>query len=146
MSKGVVEAFDMIGQAGLFTNRLVLFVREYGAVRPPKIGVDDALPVVFGNCVPQPLTGRFTPPADHTRHDLPRSFAQGKPNPALITFVTDKRPQLIEFQLDPLRLSRFEQRVFERRLRQGFFLSHAITVVRDTPNVLASPRRLERSS
>ncbi len=92
MSKGVVEALDMVGQAGFLTGGLVLRLRDDGAVRSPEVGVDDTLPVAFGDCAPQPFAGRFTPSADNTRHDLPRGFAQGKPDPASIAFLTYKRP------------------------------------------------------
>ncbi len=59
--------------------------------------------------------------------------------------MTYKRPQLVKFQHDRFGIVGFEQGVLQRRRVQGFFLSHAVTVVLDTPNVRLMPRKLERS-
>ena len=136
----------MVGQAGVFTDRLMLLVGEDGLIGPPEVGVDGALPVVLGYGPPQLPTGRFTPSPNDTGDDLPGSFAQGEPDPALIAFVTHKRPKLVKFQLNLFGSGGFKERLFKRWQAQGFFLSHAVTVLRDTPKVRARPRRLERSS
>ena len=105
----------MVGEAGLFTNRLMLFVGEDGLIGPPEVGVNHALAIVLGYSPPQLLTGRLTSSADHTGDDLPGGFTQRKPDPALVAFVTHKRPQLVEFELSLFGFGRLEQRVFEGR-------------------------------
>ena len=52
-------------------------------------------------------------------------------------------PQLVQFQ-DIIRLGGHHSSRQRRRI-QGFFFSQAVTVLRDTPKVRLSPRRLLRS-
>jgi hypothetical protein len=63
----------------------------------------------------------------------------------LVLLAAHKRPQLIKFEFDRLGIIGFEQRVLQRWCVQGFFLSHAVTVFLDTPNVRLTPRKLGRS-
>ncbi len=121
LAEGVVEAFDMVGQPGVFTRCLMLFVGNNAFVGPPEVGVDGSSPVALGNGTPQLLAGGFTPPADHTGDDLPCGSAQRQPDPAFVTFVTHERPQLVKLQFNLFSFRRFEQRVLEGRERQGFF-------------------------
>ncbi len=60
-------------------------------------------------------------------------------------FVTYKRPQLIKFEFNRFGIVGFDQRILQRGRVQGFFLSHAVTVFLDTPNVRLMPRKLGRS-
>ncbi len=136
----------MVGEAGVFTDGLMLFVGEDVLVGPPEIGVGGSLPIVVGYGPPQLLTGRFTAATDDAGNDLPGGFTQGELDPTLIAFVTHKRPQFVEFELNLFGSGGFKERLPQRRQAQGFCLGHAVTVLRDTPNVLARPRRLERSS
>lgn len=68
---GVVEPLDMVGQAGLFTDRPVLFVGDDVLIGLLEVSVDDAPAVVLGNGTPQLLARRLAPPADHASHNLP---------------------------------------------------------------------------
>ena len=88
LTEGIVEALDMVGQAGVFADRLMLLVGEDVSVGPPEVGIDDALPVAVGNGPPQLLRGRFTPTANHTSDDLPGGSTQCQPNPTSVAFMT----------------------------------------------------------
>ena len=57
--------------------------------------------------------------------------------------MTYEGPQFIQFQ-DIIRLGGHHSSRQRRRI-QGFFFSQAVTVLRDTPKVRLSPRRLLRS-
>ncbi len=50
LTEGVIEALDVVGQAGVFTDRLMLLVGENVLIGSPEVGVDGALPVVLRNC------------------------------------------------------------------------------------------------
>ena len=52
LAEGVVEALDMVGETGVFADRLMLFVGDDVLVGPPEVGVDGSLPVAGRNRLP----------------------------------------------------------------------------------------------
>lgn len=82
----------MVGQAGFFTDRLVLFVGNDVLIGLPEVRVDDAPAVVLGNGTPQLLASRLAPATDHTSDDLPRRSANRQPYPQLFPLVMNERP------------------------------------------------------
>ena len=79
--------------------------------------------------------------------------AQSQPNPHLLTFAVDQRPQLVQFEylvvLVVVLARSFgcvgeDEGVFEVEPRY-LFLSQLMSVVGDTPKVRLSPRKLDRS-
>ena len=121
LSEGVVEALNMSRKAGAFANSLVLSIRQHGSVSFPEVAVKDALPVTFSDGLPKLLTSSLTSPTHDTSDHLPCTFTQRQPYPASVAFVTDKRPQFIEFEHNLFRLIRQEQRVFKGWQRRRFF-------------------------
>ena len=135
----------MVGQTRIFAHSLMLFGGENSLVSPPEVGVANALFVRFGNRTPEQLAGGFTPSAYDAGYDLPRPLTECQPYPASVMLTAYKRPQLIEFEYNRFGVVGVDQRISQRWCVQGFFLSHAVTVVLDTPNVRLIPRKLERS-
>ena len=130
------------GLVPLFGNRL--------SISLPQVTVAGRLFVTLGDGPPQPLAGRSATIALHKRHDLAGFSAYGQPNPHLLAFAVDERPQLVQFEYLLLLLARScdcvgeDEGVFEVEVLY-LFLSQLMTVVGETPKVRLSPRRLERS-
>ena len=87
VTQGVVEAFDVVGKAAVFTCRDVV-VRV----------ADGRLVVGFGQRVPQSLRARSAAVTDMHADDGEGLPVQGQPDPLLVAFVADERPQLVAFQ------------------------------------------------
>ncbi len=126
------------------------------SVSLPQVAVAGRLLVVLGDGPPQTLAGRSAAITLHESHDLTGLSAEGQPNPHLLAFAVDERPQLIQFEYLLLLLllllllarsfgcAREDEGVSEL---EGLylFLSQLMTVVGETPKVRLSPLRLERS-
>src|SRR5215210_753043 len=122
----------------------------------PQVAVAARLFVERGDGSPQPLASGSATITFHESHDLTGFSAQSQPNPHLLAFAIDERPQLVQFEylllllLLLLLLARSfgcvgeDEGVFEVEPLY-LFLSQLLTVVGDTPKVRLSPRRLDRS-
>ncbi len=86
------------GEAAVFAHSLVLSLRNNGLVSPPEVAIKDTLLVVSRDSVPELFARCLTPSTHNTRHDLPCSLTERQPDPALVLFMTHKRPQLVKFQ------------------------------------------------
>ena len=143
LAQGVVEAFDMVG--GAFGVRgLMLAGRQDVVITLQMIRIQRALTVSRWDTRPKEPGGGVIAWPQGIRDDLAGAPAEGQPQPDHSTpAMTHKSPQFIQFQ-DIIRLSSGQGRL-QRRHPQGFFFSQAVTVLRDTPKVRLSPRRLLRS-
>lgn len=120
----VVEAFDMVGQAGLFTDGLMLFVWNDSLIRPPEIAVDDPLAVVCGYGVPQPPTGCFTTPADDTSHNLARLPCIKPTRPGADCLCDPQTTTAHRAPTQPAQVQRVQVRCLVTRAASRLFLSH----------------------
>ena len=143
LAQGVVEAFDVIG--GAFGVRgLMLAGRQGVVITLQMIGMQWPRSVRLGYPRPQATGGGIIARSQGVGDDLASTPTQRQPEPDHPpAAVANERPQLIQFQ----RLPGFgrQQGRFQRTQGQGFFLSQALTVLRATPKVRLSPRRLLRS-
>ena len=117
----VVEPLNMTCLTRPFTRRPMLRGRQHVGICFPKVGVQQALLVRFGNATPQQTTQVLTATANGIGDDLPCPTTLRQPDPAFVLPVMDKGPQLIEFE-HVFRQNR-SQRCLERRQRFGFFLA-----------------------
>ena len=143
LAQGIVEAFDVVG--GAFGVRgLMLAGRQDVVIALQMIGIQRALTLSRWDTGPKEPGGGVIAWPQGIRDDLAGAPAQRQPQPDHSTpAMTHKSPQFIPFQ-DIIRLSGGQGRL-QRRHPQGFFFSQAVTVLRDTPKVRLSPRRLLRS-
>jgi hypothetical protein len=147
LSQGIVPAFDMRRFTCFLSDGGVLILWDHGLIGCPEIREAVARAIRGWNGLPQPTTGRLASIPDRIPHHLPRPAAQRNPDPTLVGFFQNKGPAFIQFQ-DRRSWICFIRR--QHRLAQGrqvgdFFLIQARIVVRETPNVRSSPRRLLRS-
>ena len=144
----VVPALDVRGLARLFPYGCMLRWRNDHLVGVPKIAKAMCGAIRNWHALPQRAARRFRAVTDDVGDHLPRGTTQGQPYPTLLGFLEHERPHLIEFERQPGRvfLVRCAQRVAQRWERCGLFLSQPLTVLRETPKVRDSPRKLLRSS
>src|SRR5215207_10048598 len=81
-------------------------------------------------------------------HNLTSLPTQRNPYPHLVGLLDNKRPQLIKLEHMCFRVGGIGR---EKRRTQcwevlGFFFIQAVTVLRDTPKIRETPRKLLRSS
>src|SRR3954447_16224137 len=115
----------------LFRDRLLVSL--------PQVAVAGRLFVERGDGSPQPLASGSATITFHESHDLTGFSAQSQPNPHLLAFAIDERPQLVQFEyLLLLLLARSfggfgeDEGVLEVEPLY-LFLSQLMTVVGDTP-------------
>ena len=78
------------------------FAGQHGRIGGPEIGIGHrTLAVYRWQRVPEFLRGRRIPLANGDTHDLARVPIQGEPNPPLLLFCGDKRPEFITLQRQP---------------------------------------------
>jgi hypothetical protein len=135
--------------AFLLADRLMLLFGYRPLVSLPQVAVAGCPLVELGDGLPQTLAGGSATIALHEGHDLTGFSAQGQPNPHLLAFAVDERPQLVQFEYLLLLARSFgcvgeDEGLFEIELLY-LFLSQLMTVVGETPKVRLSPLRLERS-
>ena len=137
----------MGGFSRLFSHGGMLLLGDYRCVGCPKICEAMSLAISLWNGFPQALTRFFAPIPNRVSDHLPRLTAEGNPNPGVVGFFEDKRPQFVQFQRrrSGVIWVRGEQGGTQRRKLSYFFLIQLDTVVRETPNVRVRPRRLLRS-
>jgi len=146
LTQGIVETLDVSGEPSSFADGLVLLGGQDILIGFPNVAIKEPLSIRVGDALPKLLAGSCAASTDHTSDDLTGLLAQGWPHPALTHLGADKAPHLIEFQLNMSGLFERGKRIFQRREFASFFLSQRLTVLRATPKVRSSPRRLERSS
>ena len=92
LSQGVVPAFYMCGQPGLFTNRLMVpcETAEDLVIGGPEVAEGRAVSIGGRNPLPQaPATGRAAI-ADEVGYDLSRATTEGNPDPPNVFFEPTK--------------------------------------------------------
>jgi len=116
-------------------------------IRFPKIGVTGTTSIPDRNRPPELATGGFITIAQGIANNLPGLAAERQPNPDFIRLFCDEGPEFIKFQAVRVWFTRIriDQGRSEWRESVGFFLSQLITVLRATPKVRSSPRKLLRS-
>lgn len=95
MAEGVIEAFDVVGQACSFANSLVQVIRYDSLVSVPEVGKADALLEDTGDGLPKVTARGNASTPDNTGNHLLSLLTKGQPHPAFICFVTHERPQLV---------------------------------------------------
>src|SRR5215213_7712337 len=121
----------------------MLLTRQHVRVRRPEVRVALRAAEGFRDRLPQPAARLLAPVADDVGDDLPRLPAQCQPDPALARLLQDERPEFVQLQHRPLDL---QQRLGEWGQPGYLFLSHPVTVWRETPKVRERPRKELRSS
>src|SRR5215207_3676379 len=112
----------------------VLPWREHLRVRLPEARVAVGAAEGVGDLLPRSATRLRAPVADRARDHLTSLPAQRQPDPALTRFLQHERPEFIQLRHGPLDL---RQRLGQVGQPGYLFLSHAVTVWRDTPKVRA---------
>src|SRR5512135_282522 len=137
----------MGGFSGLFSHRRMLLLRVHTSIYFQKVGEAVPLPIPLRNGFPQPLARPFAPSTDGIGDHLSRLAAEGNPNPGVVGFFEDKRPQLVQFQGRGRGIFGIwgKQSSTQRWKLSYFFLIQLDTVVRETPKVRVRPRKLLRS-
>lgn len=120
-----VEALDMIGLSLGFAARLVLVFWENLPIRAVEVAVAHLGFVAHWHLVPQRLARQLVALPRVPGHHLARSSTQRDPDPHLVLFVANKRPQLIQFQ--NILLLRWGKSRFQiRRLARALFLKQKL--------------------
>ena len=144
LAQGVVETLDGVGWTSGIRG-LVLGCWEHVVIAFQMIGAHRALTVSGRNTSPKEPGGGVIARTQGVGDDLAGAPTEGQPQPDHApTAVAYEGPQFIQFQ-DIIRLGSHHSSRQRRRI-QGFFFSQAVTVLRDTPKVRLSPRRLLRSA
>src|SRR3712207_7398679 len=92
---------------------------DHPLVSLPQVAVAGRLLVVLGDLSPQTLAGRSAAITLHETHHLTGLSAQSQPNPHLLAFAVDERPQLVQLEYLLLLLARSFGCVGGRRGRLG---------------------------
>ncbi len=98
LSERVIPPLHMGSFSGLFAHRRVLLLWDDRSIDFQKIRKAMTLAILVGNGLPQPLARLFASIPNRIGDHLPRPAAQGNPNPGVVRFFEDKRPELIQFQ------------------------------------------------
>src|SRR6266540_2229346 len=130
----------------LFSTWTVFGDRNDRLIRLPKVGVTCTTPILGRNRAPELATCRFTTIAKGIANNSPGLSTKCQPNPDFIRLFCNEGPKFIKFQGVRVWFPWVwvDQGRSERRETLGFFLSQLITVLRATPNVRSSPRKLLR--
>lgn len=121
LSECVIPTFHMIYLSASFTDTLMRFFWKDELISFPEVTVALASFVGDWNLLPKLAAGCFIALPDHKGHDLTRSSAHDRPNPAFVPSFIDKWPHFIRFQ-NVFRLSRHKC-VFKFRIGFVFFLA-----------------------
>jgi len=97
LAQRAIPALHMSGLSRLFAYSRVVLFGNHTNIDFQKVGKAMALAILLRNRLPQSLTRLFTPLPNRIRHHLTRLAAQGDPNPRVIRFFEDKRPQFVQF-------------------------------------------------
>ena len=121
LSECVVPSFHMISLPASFSDTVMCFFRKDKLIRFPEITVALATFVGVWDLLPKLAKGCFTAISDDKGHDLTRSAAHDRPNPAFVPSFIDKWPHFIGFQ-NVFGLSR-QKCVFKVGIGFVFFLA-----------------------
>ena len=100
LSQGTVESLDVIGDAPLFIDDLMLMVWNDFLIRTPAIGIErGVLPVALGYGLPKCFGTLTTPVTDVVCNDLPTLDIESYPYPLFVGFLADKAEHFIDFEL-----------------------------------------------
>ncbi len=148
LTQGVVPPLDMRRLSALLAHRLMLFFGDDLLIRFPEVAVAAPAAISLWYPLPQLAATPLAPVSDEISDHLARLAAQCQPNPAFARFFQDERPQFVQLQGGGLGVVvgvRLGQRPAQLGQRLELFLSQLATVLRETPKVRESPRRLDRS-
>lgn len=96
LAKGVVESFYEAGLAAALRRWPMPTSGKHRFVRRPEVGVGGGALAVDGRQrPPQAASALGIAVSDVHSDDLPRLYVQSQPDPLLVAFLTDERPQLI---------------------------------------------------
>src|SRR5258708_7910092 len=137
----------MGGFSRLFSHCRVLRLRDNRSIHPQKVSEALSQAISLRNGFPQPLARLFTPIPNRIGDHLSCLATQGNPNPRVVGFFEDKRPQFVQFQCRGSGVIWVwgKQGGSQGRKLSYFFLIQLDTVARETPNVRVRPRKLLRS-
>ena len=142
LAQGAVETFDMVCARFGVTLGELLLGNDFG-IRFPNIGKAVRFFVSVGNGLPQRKTGLLATISNGKRHHLASAPTQRQPNPAFVFASFDETPNLVQFQF--IAFLKLGQSRLQRRQTHELFLSHEVTVWRETPKIRVKPRKLVRS-
>ena len=116
-------------------------------IRLPQVAVAMPAAVSLWHPLPQFAAALFAPVADVVGNHLARLAAQRQPDPAFLRLFENERPQFVQFQGGGLPIFGvwLGQCFAQLGERLGLFSSQLVTVLRETPKVRESPRRLDLS-
>ncbi len=148
LSQRVIPPLHMRRFTRLFADCRMLLPREDQLVRCPEITKALSGTVSRRDALPQLLARGFRAVAEHVGNHLTSGACERHPQPAFIGSFQHERPHLVEFERHSGGVShvRLAERVAQLGERLGLFLSQVLTVLRETPKVRDSPRKLLRSS
>ena len=98
LSQGTVESLDVIGDAPLFIDDLMLMVWNDFLIRTPAIGIErGVLQVALGYGLPKRFGALTTPVSDVECDNLPTFHIHSHPYPLLVCFFADEAVHFIDF-------------------------------------------------
>jgi hypothetical protein len=96
LAERVIQPFDVTGFAALLANRLMPCRREYSRVCLPAVGIAHrTLTLDCRQGRPECTGSGRIACADCHPDNLPACTVKCQPNPLLLPFIADKRPQLV---------------------------------------------------
>ena len=98
LPQGSIPPLHMGGFSRFFSHGCMLLLRDRAHIDFQKICKAMALPTLLQNRFPQLLTRLFPSLSNGIGHHLACLAAQGNPNPRVVRFFEDKRPQFVQFQ------------------------------------------------
>lgn len=142
LAQGAIESLNVVGWP--ISGRLLKLLTGHD----PRIGFPDvskAAPdfVSLGNPAPENAAGFHAPAPDGKSYNLPGAPTQSQPQPAFVFPFEHECPCFIEFQL--IAFFKGKERLVQGGQAQPLFLSHLVTVWRETPKMRVKPRKLLRS-
>ncbi len=96
LSKGAVEALNIVCFAAALASSPMAFSRKDFGVRLPEVGVEhSALPIDTGKRAPETFSARLASTTNEHTDDLSGCGVQCQPDPLFVPFRAYKRPDLI---------------------------------------------------
>ena len=97
LAQCVVVAFHMRRFSRLFAHTTMLRTGDDCRIGRPKVAVTDRGAIGLRNGLPEAPTSRLAAIANNERDYLATLAAQREPNPFIVSFTQDKRPEFIQF-------------------------------------------------
>jgi len=147
LPQSVVPSLDMRRLSAFLACLRMLLGGDDLPIRLPEVAVAMPALISLRHPLPQLAATLFAPVADVVGDHLACLAAQRQPDPAFLRLFEDERPQLVQFQGSGLPIFgvRLGKRFAQLGERPGLFSSQLVTVLRETPKVRESPRRLDLS-